>query len=123
MEETLAGDDGGVLRDLISKGWVREGIVVLGTGPGAIGGNGGSDPVLAGLQDSSDEEGLEKIGYGEAGVKGKEKIVGGAGEKAAAGKGRRWWEEPGWDGGRGGGSVLERAYLAEDWGRRVVDRK
>ena len=119
MEETLAGDGGGVLRDLISKGWVREGIVVLGTGPGAIGGKGAQDPTLAGLVDSSDEEGIEKIGYGEAGVKGKEKAVG---EKAVQ-KGKRWWDEPGWDGGRGGGSVLERSYLAEDWQRRVVDRK
>lgn len=118
MEETLAGEDGGVLRDLISKGWVREGIVVLGTGPGAIGGKGGQDPTLAGLVDSSDEEGLEKIGYGEAGLKGKEKA-----SNAGGSKGRRWWEEPGWDGGRGGGSVLEKTYLAEDWGRRVVDRK
>lgn len=121
MEETLAGEDGGVLRDLISKGWVREGIVVLGTGPGAIGGKGTQDPTLAGLVDSSDEEGLEKIGYREAGVKGKEKALN-AGEKGSS-KGRRWWEEPGWDGGKGGGSVLEKTYLQEDWRRRVVDRK
>lgn len=111
MEETLAGPDGSVLRDLISKGWVREGVVVLGTGPGAIGG------LLD--KESEDEEGLEKIGYGEAGVKGKEK----ASNAENVVKGKRWWEEPGWDGGRGGGSVLEREYLSEDWGRRVVDRK
>ncbi|KAF8419327.1 hypothetical protein EV426DRAFT_677924 [Tirmania nivea] len=119
MEETLAGEDGRVLRELISNGSVVEGIVVLGTGPGAIGGKGAKDPTLAGLVDSSDEEGIEKIGYGEAGVKGKEKAVG---EKAVE-KGKRWWNEPEWDGGRGGGSVLERPYLAEDWQKRVVDRK
>lgn len=119
MEETLAGEGGEVLRDLISKGWVREGIVVLGTGPGAIGGNGAQDPALARLRDSSDEEGIEKIEYVEAGVKGKERAMG---EKAVQ-KGKRWWDEPGWDGGRGGGSVLEHSYLKEDWQRRVVDRK
>lgn len=111
MEETLAGLDGSVLRDLISKGWVREGVVVLGTGPGAIGG------LLD--RESEDDEGLEKIEYGDAGIKGKER----ASNVENVEKGKRWWDEPGWDGGMGGGSVLEREGLGEDWARRVVNRK
>ena len=116
MEETLAGDSGSVLRDLISKGWVREGVVVLGTGPEAIGGK-TTNAGLSGLVDSSDDEGLEKIDHADAMGEGKGK------DPLPAGMGKRWWEVSGWDGGRGGGSVLERSFLADDWARRVVDRK
>ncbi|KAI5811546.1 hypothetical protein DFH27DRAFT_33868 [Peziza echinospora] len=120
MEETMAGNGGSVLRELLEKGWIREGVVVLGTGPGAVGGKG--DGGLAGLVDSSDEEdGLEKISYGEASIdgKGKEKDTSGR----VSNKSKRWWTSPGWDGVRGGGNVVERAFLADDWNRRVVESK
>ncbi|KAF8462908.1 hypothetical protein BDZ91DRAFT_796686 [Kalaharituber pfeilii] len=101
IEETLAGENGSVLRELLSQSWIKEGIVVLGTGPNA------------GLLDNSDDESLEKVAYADAGVDGKGKDK----DNEMSGR-KKWWEEPGW-----GGSVTERTYLADDWERRVVDRK